>query len=174
MIETSILDENDKVELLDGWIVQMPPVGPSHFACIQRIARVLSSLLPKTWHVRPQGPLTLSASEPEPDVTIAKGDIRDWTDRHPGGSDVALVIEVADTSLARDRNAKQQLYAGAGIAEYWIVNLADRQLEIHREPQTTATGPEYRRREIIAASESVRLVIEEQEVGEIKVAELLP
>jgi Uma2 family endonuclease len=152
----------------------MSPVGPLHFACIQTIARVLNSIVPKGWHVRPQGPITLTASEPEPDVAIAKGHIRDWSERHPGGNDVALVIEVAESSLARDREAKQQMYAASGIAEYWIVNLVDRQLEIYRDPQTTATGSEYRRRAIVATAESVGLTIEGREVGTIKVAELLP
>src|SRR5436190_21054927 len=83
MIEKGIITENDKVELIDGQIVNMSPVGPSHYCAVQKLDDALSAVLPSGWHVRPQGPVTLDTGEPEPDVAIARGAIEDWNKRHP-------------------------------------------------------------------------------------------
>jgi Uma2 family endonuclease len=138
------------------------------------VESLLRRALPPGWIVRTQSPITLEQSEPEPDVVVARGELRDYAQRHPGPVDLALVIEVADSTLEFDRQQKAIVYAAAKIPEYWIVNLVDRQLEVHREPQAASTGHEYRLREIIPASGRVKLVIAGQQVGELKVADLLP
>ena len=171
MIETGILGENDRVELIDGWIIEMSPIGPPHTTCVSLILAALQESLPDGWCVRGQGPLTLQTSEPEPDVAVVRGGIRDYRDHHPAGPEIALVIEVADTSLKFDRAEKRQQYATAEIPEYWIVNLADRCVEVHRDP---AGGGEYRARAVVGADGSVELTIAGQSVGRLAVADLLP
>lgn len=171
MIETGILTENDRVELLDGWILEMSPIGPPHMTCVGLVASVLQEMLPRGWSVRAQGPITLENGEPEPDVTVVRGGIRDYRDHHPYGADVALVIEVADSSLQFDRLQKRPQYATAGIPENWIVNLIDRCLEVYSEP---ATDGDYQSRRVVDASGSVEVQIAGQSAGQIAVADLLP
>jgi Uma2 family endonuclease len=119
-------------------------------------------------------PITLAAGEPEPDVVVARGSIRDYSSRHPGPSDIALVIEVSDTTLSFDRSQKAREYAASGIREYWIVNLVDRQIEVHRYPQASATGPEYRIREVNTSTATIKLEIEGNQPSELQVSDLLP
>jgi Uma2 family endonuclease len=171
MIETGILSENDHVELLDGWILEMSPIGPPHASCVRLLSTLLQEVLPTDWFVSIQSPITLENGEPEPDVTVVRGGIRDYRDHHPYGADVALVIEVADSSLQFDRLQKRTQYAAAGIPEYWIVNLIDRCLEVYRDP---ATDSDYQGRHVVDASGSVELQIAGKSVGQIAVADLLP
>lgn len=170
MIETGILGENDRVELVDGWIIEMSPIGPPHMICVQLVASALDHHLPAGWTVRSQGPITLPTSEPEPDVTVVRGGIRDYSKRHPGGADIGLVVEVADTSLQFDRFQKGPQYAAAGISEYWIVNLAQRCVEVYRGP---AAG-KYPAPEVVRFDGTVEIVLAGEHVGKIAVADILP
>jgi Uma2 family endonuclease len=174
MIQSGILTENDHVQLVAGWIVEMPPIGPGHCTSTALIGTAIDSALPAGWIVRHQDPITLPSGEPEPDVVVARGSVRDYSKRHPGPSDIALVVEVADATLHFDRVEKAKEYAAAGILEYWIVNLVDRQIEVHRHPQAATTGPEYRFREVFPSSTTIRLEIEGSLIGDFQVAELLP
>lgn len=174
MIETGILTENERIQLIDGWIIEMPPIGPQHGTSSTLSDSAIRRVLPSGWFVRTQLPVTLARGEPEPDVVVARGDTRDYSHKHPSARDVALVVEVADSTLEFDRRQKVREYAAAGIPEYWIVNLVDRQLEVHRDPQSLASGPEYRVREVVDASGVVALTIEGRQVAQIKVADLLP
>jgi Uma2 family endonuclease len=174
MVETAILTKYDKVELIDGWIVHMSPIGPPHCVATLLSERAILRVLPSGWHIRQQGPITLSTSEPEPDIAVVRGDLRTYTQQHPSGSDTALTVEISDSSLDFDRRVKASVYATALIPEYWIVNLLDRQLEVHREPQAASTGHEYRIREVLSADRAVSLSIDGKNVGEIRVADLLP
>jgi Uma2 family endonuclease len=171
MIETGILTENDHVELLDGWILEMSPVGPPHATCVSLIVDALQQKLPSGWLIRAQSPITLAAGEPEPDVTVVQGSIRDYRDRHPSGPDIGLLVEVADSSLQFDRLQKRPQYAAAGIPEYWIVNLVDRCLEVYSEP---ITNGDYQRRHVVDASGSVEVQLAGRSVGQIAVVDLLP
>jgi Uma2 family endonuclease len=171
MIETGILTENDHVELLDGWILEMSPIGPPHATCVSLILDALQQKLPSGWLIRAQSPITLAAGEPEPDVTVVRGSIRDYRDRHPGGPDIGLVIEVADSSLQFDRLQKRPQYAAAAIPEYWIINLIDRCLEVYADP---VTDGDYQRRHVVDASGSVEVQLAGRSVGQIAVVDLLP
>jgi len=102
MIRAGILAEDDPVELLDGCLVQKIIKNPPHCLATGLVRDALEKALPEGWHVKSQDPITLAASEPEPDVTVVRGSRRDYADRHPGPADVALVVEVADTGLQRD------------------------------------------------------------------------
>lgn len=134
MVDAGILNEDEHVQLIEGEILQMTPQYPPHAAAITLVARALARLFEDTAVVRVQLPLALSdASEPEPDVAVVLGDIRDRVDSHPATA--ALVVEVADSSLVFDRRRKAAVYARAGIADYWLVNLIDRVIEIYRQPE---------------------------------------
>jgi Uma2 family endonuclease len=131
MVRTGILTEDDPVELLEGWLVPKVPKNPLHRLSTRLIRLALESLVPAGWYVDSQEPVTLADGEPEPDVMIVRGNSRDYRDRHPGPGEVALVVEVADTSLSRDKGLKKRSYARAGIPVYWIMDLNERRLDIY-------------------------------------------
>lgn len=127
-----LLDDAHKYELLQGDIYPMPPEGPEHSTERTRLMYRFVQRASDAWHVRIEAPLRLGDSEPIPDVAIVQGRIEDYEAQHP--TSALLVIEIAHTSLPKDRTLKLQLYAQAGIPEYWIVNLQERRLEVYREP----------------------------------------
>jgi Uma2 family endonuclease len=134
------LFEGERIELLAGQLVVREPQGSSHAATIAQVAQVLAAAFGAGWHPRVQLPLALDdESEPEPDVAIVAGAPRDYLSAHP--TTAALVVEVASGSLRLDRRLKGALYAGAGILDYWIVNLAEHALEVHRDPQLASDIP---------------------------------
>ena len=133
MAEVGILHEDDRVELIDGEIVQMNPIGSRHAMCVIRLNRMLVPLLGEEAFVSPQNPVRLSERlEPQPDLAVLR--VRDYTGSLPGPEDVLVLIEVSDTSLTYDRDVKLPLYAGAGIPEVFIVDLAGEAIERHTEP----------------------------------------
>jgi Uma2 family endonuclease len=174
MIAAGILTENDPVELLAGWLISKMPKNPRHSLSTELTREALAGLVPAEWHVRSQEPITLPDSEPEPDVAVARGDRRRYRDRHPGAGDLALVVEVSDASLERDRTIKKQLYAEAGIETYWILNLQEGLLEEYSEPTQEAGHPDYARRRGYGLTEAVPVRIDGREAGSIAVRELLP
>jgi Uma2 family endonuclease len=174
MIQTGILTEDDPVELLEGWLVTKTSKNPKHRAATRLVRQALERIIAPGWYVDSQEPLTTVDSEPEPDVTIVRGETRQYLDRHPGPQDVALVVEVADSSLQRDRSLKKRLYAVAGIPVYWIVNLLANQIEVYTEPSGPTEKPDYQRQQNYSLTDVVPVVIEGQEVGRLAVQELLP
>lgn len=174
LIELGILTENDRLELLDGYLVEKMPHDPIHDGTIQLVEDALRGVLPSGWCVRVQSALTLSKSEPEPDVAVARGDKRTYLGRHPGAADVGLVIEVSNTSLDSDRDDKIPLYARDGIPVYWIVNLIDRQVEVYEQPSGTSPSPSYGSHRTFKPGDAVPIVLGGTGVGGIPVADLLP
>jgi Uma2 family endonuclease len=174
MIRAGILTDDDPVELLEGWLVTKIPKNPAHRAATRLSREALEQATPEAWYAEAQEPITLKASEPEPDVAVVRGDTRQYLDRHPGPRDVPLVLEVADTTLDRDRGLKKRLYAEAGIPVYWILNLLDRQLEVYSEPTGPAEAPDYSRSRVYPAGEMAPVILEGREVGRVSVADLLP
>ena len=141
MAETGVLRPDARVELLNGQIIDMPPIGPFHGGVTKRLNRFFTNLGKGRWLVAVQDPVQLDEhSEPEPDLMLLKPAGDDYTTRHPRPEDVYLLIEVADTSLATDRDEKLPLYGRAGIAEVWIVNLIDQAVAVYREPHFTGYG----------------------------------
>lgn len=173
MVQSGILTDDDPVELLEGWLVTKMPKNPPHRLATQLMREALADLVPAGWYVDAQEPITTTDSEPEPDVVIVRGDRRDYRDRHPGPKDVALVVEVSDTTLQRDRTTKQRLYAAAGIAAYWIVNLVDGQIEVYQEPSGPAGAPHYARRDDYQREATITLTLDGQAVGALAVAAVL-
>jgi Uma2 family endonuclease len=121
-----------------------------------------------------QEPFTTGDSEPEPDVMVVRGALRDYPDGHPRAEHVALVVEVADTSLRTDRGTKKRAYARAGIPVYWIVNLVDRCIEVYTDPTGPTEEPDYHQRREYSPNETIAVVFDGVEVGALPVAELLP
>jgi Uma2 family endonuclease len=169
MITTGILTSDDPIELLAGLLVSQMPKKPSHRIATRLVREALDALIPAGWYVETQEPITLSDSEPEPDVAIIQGNTRDYQARHPNASEIALIVEVADSTLERDRSLKQRIYAGAGIPAYWILNLIDRQLEIYAQP--TAEG--YQSQTVVQQGE-VPVLLQQNMIGTVALAALLP
>jgi len=133
LIDAGIFGPKDRVELLDGLLVAREPQGSPHATAVGLVATALEKAFGRGFHVREAKPIALDErSEPEPDVVVVPGRLRDYVAAHP--SRPVLVVEVADSSLALDRLRKGGLYARAGIADYWIVNLIDEVLEVYRDP----------------------------------------
>ena len=141
MAETGVLRPDARVELLDGRIIDMSPIGPFHGGVTKRLNQFFTKLSKGRWVVSVQDPVQLDEySEPQPDLMLLKPAADDYTTRHPGPADVFLLIEVADSSLDLDREEKLPAYGHAGIAEVWILNLPARTIEIYREPHFTGYG----------------------------------
>ena len=135
MVETGILGHQDRVELIDGEIIDMSPIGVLHAAIVDVLARHFGRRTGESVFVRCQNPLRLdNISEPEPDIAILRPRADFYMTAHPGASDVLLVIEVADTSLAYDLGTKVPLYARHGIPEVWVIDAATRQTRVFRRP----------------------------------------
>lgn len=129
--DIGMLTPEDRVELLEGWLVKKMNQRPIHGFIVGLLNAWFQQELPTGWIVRCQLPITTEHSEPEPDLTILKGAHADFRHQHPGGLDCRLVVEIADTSLDKDR-AKASIYCQAGVEEYWIVNVAEKCLERYR------------------------------------------
>ena len=136
--------------------------------------KALTAAVPDGWFVDTQDAITLAASEPEPDVIVIRGQPRDYLDHHPPAADLALVVEVSDTSLRHDQTFKKAIYAKAAIAVYWIVNLIDQRVEVYTDPTGPDDQPDYRRRQDFGGTDQVPVVIAGGDVGRIPVGELLP
>jgi Uma2 family endonuclease len=174
LIQKGILNEDDRVELLEGWIVPKMPRNPPHDVTINKAQEVFLAHLPPGWKIRVQSAITTETSEPEPDFAIVLGPPERFLHHHPKPDEVAVVIEVADSSLNRDREEKAKLYARARIPVYWIINLVDGQVEVYSKPSGPEPHPGYRRREDYRVNESAPLAITGHEVAQIQVRDLLP
>lgn len=164
LVERGLMDDA-RVELLLGALVDVSPQGPLHADVVQRLAERLIRDLPRGVQVRVQSPLALSDdSETEPDLAVVAA--ADYSRAHP--QHALLVIEVADTSLQKDRGIKTALYATAAIPEFWLVNLTDRIVEVHREPE------DGRYREVGRVDARGSLVSARFPTLRVPVADLLP
>ena len=179
MVASGAFTKRDRLELIEGLLVQKMTKGRKHSAGSEKCWRAIDPRVPGAtpgipgsgWHIRIEKPVRIPAREsmPEPDVSVARGVPDDYLDLDPGPSDVALVVEVADSSLEADRQLAVT-YGAAGIPVYWIINITDRQLEVYSNP----SGGAYPAPVWLGESESVDLIVGGQVVGRIAVADLLP
>ena len=166
-VEAGVFEPDAKLELIDGDLRTMTPEGSRHAAVIELVADCLRRGFGSGFHVRVQHPLAADDySEPEPDIAVVRGAIRDYMEAHP--TSAVLVVEVSNESLHHDRTVKQHLYARCGIPEYWILALPEARLEVYREP--AADG--YRSIAKHAAGDSVAPIARAE--ARIVVDELLP
>jgi len=174
LVDRGVFEPGDRVELIDGLLLVAEAQSSLHYTAVLLVERALARAFGDDWVVRTQAPIALDdASEPEPDVAVVRGGVRDFSAAHP--ADPVLVVEVAASSLAFDREHKASLYARAGRPEYWIVNLIDRVLEIGREPGPEPSAPygwDYARVDVLGPGERVT-ALGAPGVG-ILVADLLP
>jgi Uma2 family endonuclease len=138
MAETGVLDPDARVELLDGEIIDMSPIGPFHGSVTNFLIEVFTSASKGRWITGAPGPVRLhDHSEPQPDLMLLKPTSDFYRKRHPQPVDVFLLVEISDTSLEKDQEKKLPAYARAGIAEVWIVNLNELTIEVYRQPRAT-------------------------------------
>lgn len=175
LLQAGVLGEDDDVELLEGWIVPKMPRTPTHDANVSAVINdALALRLSKGWFCRGQSAITTAESEPEPDVAVVRGTRRDYLSQHPGPADMALVVEVSDSSLQRDRLFKGRIYASAAIPVYVIVNLVDNAAEIYTDPTGPGSFPAYRIRRDYRPGDLVPFVVDGRDLGPIPAEEFLP
>ena len=152
--EANIFPPVSRLELINGEILEMSPIGFNHSGHLNRINKLFAKLIPDTVIPSIQNPLQLGdLSEPEPDFMLLKPNADFYSSRHPNADDVLLLIEVADSSLAFDQNQKLRLYALHGIPEYWLLNLNDLSLEVYRKPN----GEVYAEKTTLRAADIITL-----------------
>jgi len=171
MVASGAFTKQDRFELIEGTLVEKMTKNPPHSVALVLCQGAIDQALPPGWHTRPEQPVSIPSrdSEPEPDVAVVWGQVRAYLDHHPGPADVALIVEIADSSLDDDR-AMAATYGGGGIPAYWIVNVAGRQLEVYGNP----VGGAYPAPRNLGEADSVDLVIDGLVVGTIAVADLFP
>lgn len=169
MIEHGILTENDKVELILGQLIKKMPITTEHSATIRKVRDYFTKKFTEGYEISCENPVALpNNSQPDPDCTIAVFREDYYVSQHPTPPEIFLIIEVAKSTLYTDRHLKATTYAGAGIKEYWIVNLVDRQLEVHLRPNvergTYASVTQYAAQDAFTSPFA----------GEVAIADLLP
>lgn len=153
MVAAGILDEDDRVELIEGELITMSPIGAGHTWTVAVLNRLLSAALGSSMFVHVQNPLQLSdQSAPQPDLTVVRPRREGYREHLPQAADALLVIEVADTSLRYDRDVKLPLYARADVVEVWVVNLGENSIEQYTDPSEEG----YRSKQIVTSGQTIQ------------------
>jgi Uma2 family endonuclease len=175
MVASGIFTKHDRFELIEGNLVRKMTKNPPHSVTRGLCLDTINAALPSGWHTRQDQPVRIPDrdSEPEPDVSVARGERIDYLDRHPGPNDLALVLEVADSSVDDDR-AMALTYGGGNVPVYWLVNIAARQLEVYTEPSWPSSPLGYRRCSVFHPGDQVALMIDGKEAALVRVADLFP
>jgi Uma2 family endonuclease len=174
MIRAGALESGSPIEFLEGWLVNKMIKNPPHRVAVRKCRIALESTLSAEWLLDIQEPITTGDSEPEPDISVVRGDTTKLLDRHPGPDEIGLLVEVAEASLDRDRGWKKRIYAAAEIPVYWIVNLVDREIEVLTRPSGPGDRPDYGTRQVFLHGDQVPVVLDGNEVGRIAGHDLLP
>lgn len=173
MIAAGVFRHDERCELLEGRVVPKMVHNPGHDTVVWLVQTLLLSRLPGERVVRVQSAIETADSRPEPDAAVVRGPGTRYMTAHPKPRDIALLVEVADTTLVQDRTEKQRIFARARIPCYWIINLIDRRVEVYTEPRA-GRSPAYRHRRDYGQGETVPLTVAETRLAEISVVELLP
>jgi hypothetical protein len=173
MIAAGFFAKDERFELIDGWVVPMLTRTPAHNYCLEVASDVIRPLLPRRWRLRIHSAVTTNDSEPAPDIAVVRGPARRHLYRHPCPADIAMLIEIAESTLDLDRDVKGPMYARAQIAIYWIINLIDNQVEVYADP-VGGRNARYRRGKVYGSNGAVPLVIVGKQVGRVAVRDLLP
>lgn len=173
MARAGILGPDDRVELLEGWLVEKVTKNPPHRVATHQTRAALERLVPEGWYVDSQEPIVTEDSEPEPDVALIRGRTTDYVNTNPPAEHVGLVVEVADATLLRDRTLKARVYARAGIPSYWIVHLVDRRVEILTDPVIEGGVAKYATKRAAGEHEEVAIALDGAEIGRVAVRALL-
>jgi Uma2 family endonuclease len=173
LAEIGVLTEDDDLELLEGYLVLKMARSPPHDGTMHQVLDVLTSHLTAGWKIRIQSAITLTDSVPEPDLAVVRKDRSGYRKRHPGAAEVGLVIEVSDSTLAGDRIDKGRIYARAGIPTYWIVNIADRQVEVYEGPSGPVATPAYGQRQDYRPGDALPFMLGGSLIATVTVQDLL-
>lgn len=175
MARAGVLAEGEPVELLEGLLVKKMTKNERHLAAVWLASQALNRAVPPGWFVGQDHPVVIHPhDEPEPDLTVIRGAIRDYLDRKPGPRDVELVVEVSDSSYAYDRTQNLARYARAAIPSYWIINLIQNRVEVYADPSGPAETPSYGSCEIFGPDGEIPLALDGREFVRIAVRDLLP
>jgi Uma2 family endonuclease len=172
MVDSGVFTKRDRFTLINGLLVANVPKSPRHTFIAKNLGRRLKRLIPSGWDFRIEDAVRLPDSEPEPDLSMARGDIEDYAERHPEPADLAMVVEVVASSVSEDRQMAH-VYGPAGIPVYWIVNLNARQVEVYTLLNRRGAR-RYGKPRVFKVGQSVPVLIEGVEVGRISVADILP
>jgi len=171
IIRAGALENPSKVELIDGYLVDKMGKNPEHSYSATSAHEILNDRLPGGWSARKEEPVRIpDYDEPEPDVSVVRGVRADYRHRIPEAADIALLVEVSEWTLGQDRRKKLWAYAKAGIAVYWIVNLADRQVEVYSGP----VAGSYPSPTIYVSGQQIPIVIGGHQLQPIAVDDILP
>jgi len=176
MIEAGVIREGQRIQLIDGELFQMPAMNDPHWTVLNHLLNLLPTVLPKGWSQTGQSPVvTDEFGEPEPDIAIIRGTPAGRKAK-PTAADTAVVIEVSDTTIGFDRRKKLRAYAEAGIPEYWILNIAERVVEVRTAPRPRAGDVHagYAGLRTYRGDEKVPLRLDGQTIAELPVTELIP
>jgi Uma2 family endonuclease len=168
MGQAGILGPDDRVELLEGWLVEKMRKSPPHRIATHQARVLLEGVVPSAWYVESQEPIVTDDSEPEPDVAVIRGRTQDYSARNPPAAQVGLIVEIADTTVDNDRVLKGRVYARARIPTYWLVNLVDRVLEVYSSPRGEGSNVGYAMRTDWREGE-LPVVLDGIEIGRIAV-----
>jgi Uma2 family endonuclease len=174
MIRAGVFSRDEQFELLEGWVVPKMSRNPPRDVALELTNGELRRRLPPGWHVRVQSAITTHDSEPEPDLALVRGDARAYGFRHPAPQDIALVVEVSESSLSEDRRQKYRVYASAAIPVFWIVNVVDGQVEVFSGPSGVSGTPSFARHDIYKAGQEIPLLIDGRAAEPVAVNDLLP
>lgn len=173
MIDLGLLGEDEPVELIEGFLVLKMSRNNEHDRGIRKINKRFVKLVPDDWTVQCQCAIVFDTSKPEPDFSICRGNEAHYDSKQPRASEVALVVEVAFSSLAFDRKDKGRVYARGGVPEYWLVNTVDRVIDVYTDPTGDVADPQYRTVQTYGPGTAVPLVLDGQTVGTLAVDELI-
>jgi Uma2 family endonuclease len=173
LLNAGILGPEERIELFEGWLVEKERMNPPHASTVYRLQTRLMRLLSDDWICRVQLPVTLPTSEPQPDFAVVRGPDTRYDHAHPKPKDVALLIEVAESTLEFDRKGKLEVYARNRIPVYWIVNLIDGRVEVFTQPRG-GKAPTFQRHEHFNRGASVPVVLDGVEIGRIAVNDFIP
>ena len=174
LMEAGIFHPALRTELVEGWVIDKMTRGPRHDSCLQRSAETLQNRLSDRWRIRLQSAIVLDDGEPEPDLVIVPGPAGRFDHEHPRPHEVVMLVEIADSTLQYDRGPKLRDYARNGIAQYWIVDLLSRTVEIYQNPSGATDLPRYGSLNAFAPGQSIPLNIGQEQLQPISVDELLP
>lgn len=175
IVEAGVFGDKSPIFLWKGRLVLPMTKGPAHGYSLVKLHRALTRMVPDGWHPRQEAPTrVLDDSEPEPDLTVVVGSPEDYLTRTPDASDVALTIEVADSSLRIDSREKLRAYAAAAIPEYWVVNLPENRIDVYTGPTGPSETPTYAAHRPFSSGEEIPVVLDGREVGRVAVSDVLP
>ncbi len=164
----------EPIELLEGWLICKVTKNIPHASASRRIRAALAKILPSNVLMDNENPITLQESQPEPDIFIVRGQLQDYETHHPFAEDILLVVEISDSTLQQDRTTKKRIYARAGIPIYWLANLVDDQIEVYNDPSGPTQLPDYHQRRDYQIGDTLPVVIDGDEIGQLAVDDLLP